>query len=384
MKILQVNKLYAPVVGGVETVVRDIAEGLNETADMRVLVCQNKGKATEELYNNVRVVRASSFGTFLSLPLSFDFFRRYRYMSRDADVIQLHAPFPLGDLAVLFFRRKAGLVVWWHSDIIRQRLFLILLRPVINHMLRKADLIVVASDAIVKSSAFLLRHVDKCKVIPFGLDFKLYPEVPASMGILAGKLNDQGCKILRFVGRLVYYKGVDVLVRAMKNVDDAELFIVGIGPLEDELKDSVQRFGLESKIHFLGALDRDMLLGAFYDCDVFVFPSVAKSEAFGLCQLEAMFYGKPVINTNLPTAVPTVSVDGETGITVPVGDDVALGAAIMKLMVDDVLRETYGVNAAQRVRERFDKTRMIEELHNSYAALLDKSPIVSEKFEVHR
>lgn len=369
MKILQVNKLYAPVIGGVETVVQDVAEGLNDLVDMRVLTCQRKGRRSEEIYNGVNVTRAGSLETFLSMPLSFDFFRCYRKMAREADIIQLHAPFPLGDLAALLFKHKGKLAVWWHSDIVRQKIFRLLLAPVIHRTLAKADLIIVAAAENIQSSEFLPRYANKCVIIPYGLDFSAYPEKPENERFLTEKMNDTSRKKLLFAGRLVYYKGADVLIEAMRNVQDAELFMIGSGSLERTLKDRVRRWNLSDRVHFLGTLPRAELLAAYYDCDIFVFPSVAKSETFGLCQLEAMFYGKPVINTDLPTAVPTVSLNGHTGLTVRFGDAAGLRDALVKLIDSEALRSSYGHNAALRVRTCFDKKQMIQTLYAHYEEL---------------
>jgi rhamnosyl/mannosyltransferase len=367
VKILQVNKLYAPAIGGVETVVKDVAEGLSGITDMSVLVCTQKGGRKEELYNGVKVVRAKSFGTFLSVPLSVDFFSRYKKMSADADIVQMHTPFPPGDLAVFLFGAQGRLAVWWHSDIVRQKLLAWLLSPLIRHTLKQADLIIVASDTNIESSSFLPKYRDKCKVLPYGLDFEKYPE--AEEGFLSKKLNMPCHKRLLFAGRLVYYKGVDILVDAMRWVYGAELFIVGSGPLEKGLRKKAVKYGLLDKIHFLGTATREELLAALNGCDIFVFPSTAKSEAFGIVQLEAMHYGKPVINTNLPTAVPTVSVHGETGLTVHPGNAEKLAEAINSLVKNDALRIFYGENAARRVRENYDLRHMVKDLLEFYKTL---------------
>lgn len=365
MKVLQVNKLYAPEIGGVETVVKDIAEGLSPHTDMRVLVCRRRGRQSKEVLNNVKVTRCTSLGVLMSMPLSLDFFRQYRRMSKEADVVQLHAPFPLADLALWLYGCKGKLVIWWHSDIIRQKTVLKLLKPFLHHTLKRADTIIVAAQGTMTSSEFLPDYARKCKVIPFGLDFGAYPKLEGS-DYLKLKLRNRNSKALLFVGRLVYYKGLDYLIEAMKSVKNAELFVVGTGPLERELKAKAYHNGRLCNIHFLGNLPRKALLMAFSGCDIFVFPSCANSEAFGLTQVEAMYYGKPVINTNLPTGVPDVSIHGETGLTVPVGDAVALAEAINQLVHDDELRETYGKNAVARVQACFNRSHMLQKVYEVY------------------
>jgi len=368
MRILQVNKLYAPVVGGVETVVRDIAEGLTPYTNMQVLVCQPKGRRTYELFNGVEITRANSLGTLLSMPLSLDFFRQYKRVSQNADIVQLHFPFPLADLAVWLFGCKGKLVVWWHSDIVRQKIFLKFLVPLIHRTLKRADSIIVASNETLSSSKFLPAYAHKCTIIPFGLDFNAYKNINNKNFLIT---NAPHSKKLLFVGRLVYYKGVDILIKAMKSVENAELFVVGNGALEEQLKSEAESNQTNTKIHFLGTLPREQLLSAYNSCDCLIFPSCANSEAFGLTQLEAMYYAKPVINTNLPTAVPWVSVHEETGLTVPVGDVTALANAINRLVNDDTLREKLGQNARQRVQELFDRRDMMKKLYSHYQNLLE-------------
>jgi len=281
-------------------------------------------------------------------------------MAQNADIVQLHAPFPLADLAVWLFGCKGKLVVWWHSDIVRQKTAAKVLAPILHNTLKRADAIIVAAKENLTSSAFLPRYADKCTVIPYGLDLAAYENF-GETDFLTKRLHRPSAKKLLFVGRLVYYKGIDVLLEAMKGVECAELFVVGSGPMERLPSNNV---------HFLGALPRESLLSAFHDCDLLVFPSCANSEAFGITQLEAMYYGKPVINTQLPTAVPWVSVHGETGLTVPVGDSDALQGAILQLTRDDDLRHYYGKNAANRVRSVFDGRHMLDKLYTHYKKIL--------------
>jgi rhamnosyl/mannosyltransferase len=85
-----------------------------------------------------------------------------------------------------------------------------------------------------------------------------------------------------------------------------------------------------------------------------------------------MAYGTPVVNTNLPTGVPWVSLDGETGVTVPPKDPAALADGINDLLADRGRRETYGENARARVRNEFSRNRMVERTRDVYDQLFDE------------
>ncbi|MDE6774983.1 MAG: glycosyltransferase, partial [Ruminococcus sp.] len=111
---------------------------------------------------------------------------------------------------------------------------------------------------------------------------------------------------------------------------------------------------------------------AYADCDIFVLPSTAKSEAFGIVQLEAMVYGKPVVNTSLPSGVPYVSIHGETGLTVPSADSDALAESLNLLASDGRLREKLGKNAAERTAEYFNEKDVIQKLYSYLREVMQK------------
>ncbi len=357
LRILQVNKLYSPWIGGIESVIKETAEGLNDKTDMQVLVCSPKGKGSEETINNVKVKRAGSMGIHFSMPISFSFPFILKKYAKNADVLILHVPFPLGDLAVLLSGFKGKVIIWWHSDIIKQKKLLKLINPLLHRSLKRADAIFTTTEGYIDGSDYISHYREKCRILPYGIRTKDYLEAPLTP-ILTEKLNNKNAKKVLFVGRLVYYKGVNVLINAFKDVENAELFMVGTGSDEQELRKLAEP--ISDTVHFMGNLSDEDLKSSFADCDIFVLPSVEKSEAFGIVQIEAMIYGKPVINTDLKTSVPYVSLDGETGITVHAGDVNELAEAINKLVSDDNLRTEYGKSAQKRVLENFDINMMCE------------------------
>ena len=172
-----------------------------------------------------------------------------------------------------------------------------------------------------------------------------------------------------FVGRLVYYKGCDVLIRAMSKVKYGHLDIVGEGPLKTELTELSEKLGLTDRVSFLGEVADSVLDECFRKCDVFVLPSVEKSEAFGIVQMEAMAYGKPVINTNLKSGVPYVSLHRITGLTVEAKNSSELADAMNWLALHPEVREVYGKAGYERIKEYFSQSNMLKQLFTLYENL---------------
>ena len=232
-------------------------------------------------------------------------------------------------------------------------------------------MIFVATEGHIDGSDFLPEYREKCRILPYGITVEDYLNIDRKP-ILTEKLTDKNSVKVFFTGRLVYYKGVDVLLKAFRLVNGCELFIAGTGELEAELKAYAKEHNMEDKVHFLGFLPDDELKQAYADCDIFVLPSVAKNEAFGIVQLEAMVYGKPVINTLLPSGVPHVSIHKKTGLTVPPSDFESLSAAILALARNRELREEYGKNAADRVMENFNEKDIIRKLYEYLSEGIDR------------
>lgn len=370
LKVLQINKLYYPFTGGVERVVQQVAEGLQDQTDMKVLVCNEGKKSITEMVNGVEVHRAGSFAMIGNMPLSICFFVKLRKMAKEYDILHFHMPFPVGDLAGLLSGYKGKVVVWWHSDVVRQKKMMLLYRPIMERFLKRADVIVVATQGHIDGSAYLKPYAEKCVIIPFGVDPVLEKKadewvLSRQKEIEAEEQPERPVKFL-FVGRLVYYKGCKILLEAFQKVKNAELIMIGDGVMKEELLELTKRYGMAERVQFLGNAASELLEENFANCDVFVLPSIVKSEAFGLVQIEAMAYEKPVINTNLPSGVPYVSLHGETGLTVEPEDVQGLADAMNWMVEHPKERMEMGRRGRQRVKEEYQMSTMLDRLLKVY------------------
>ncbi|HZD59451.1 MAG TPA: glycosyltransferase, partial [Anaerolineae bacterium] len=310
--------------------------------------------------------KVASLGRLRSAPMAPGFVAQLR--KTKSDIYHLHFPNPTGETAFLLARPEGKLVVTYHSDIVRQKVLLKFYRPLLEKFLDKADRIIVSSPNLIESSPFLQKVRSKCRVIPFGISadwLALTPEV----GNRASEIRrTYGPKIAFFLGRLIYYKGVDYLIRAMQHVEGT-LIVAGEGELGPELRRLAEDLKVKERVIFVGTLSNEELAAYYHACDVFVLPSVESSEAYGLVQLEAHACGKPVISTNLPTGVPFANKDGVSGLIVPPRDSDALAKAIHKLF-DDELRTKLGRQAKERFEREFTSKAMVERVLEVYGEVI--------------
>src|SRR5204862_3945310 len=245
-----------------------------------------------------------------------------------------------------------------------------------QRVLARCSAIICPSRNYAETSCDLRPFDHLCRVVPFGIATEKFDVADP---VAVESLREQyGPRIVLAVGRLVYYKGFEYLIRAMKSVDGRAV-IVGDGPLRDELRNLAIACGVSDRVVFAGEISGKDLISYLHAADVFALPSITRSEAFGIVQLEAMACGKPVINTNLDSGVPSVSLDGITGLTVPPADSEALAAAINKLFDNDDLRSRYGDAGRTRVAREFTVETMMQRTSDMYSQVLEASPRIYEE-----
>ena len=371
MRILELGKFYAPYCGGIETLLRLFCEGLvQKGAEVDCVVANDRHVSVHETINGVRVHRCASLGSLHSVSMAPAFvtaLRRY-----PADICHLHFPNPLADLSCFVGRRKIPLVISYHSDVVSQRIAGILYRPLLNWLMRRADRIVVATPAHVNHSPVLVRHREKCDVIPFGLELSRFlPDPDRSRRAAFLRASEGEGPVILTIGRLVGYKGHGYLLEACKDLN-ARIWIVGTGPLESDLRQQASRLRLENRVKFWGRASDGLMLDLLEACDIFAMPSISRAEAFGLVQVEAMASGKPVVNTALDSGVPLVSLDGVTGFTVPPSDPIALREAFSRLLASVELRKKLGEAGRRRAFQEYDSDSMISRYWSCFQGLIEK------------
>jgi glycosyltransferase involved in cell wall biosynthesis len=375
VRVTFVNKYYwPPHLGGIEHHLAMLAPALARRPGMRVeAIVANEGRDTvREEIGGVDVTRLGRTFAYASTPVALGMSAAIRAAAAGAgrsDLFHLMFPYPWGETAWLSAGAPGPAVLTYHSDIVRQRLLGTAYRPLLRRVLERVDRIIVGSPPMVENSEALAPFADKCRVVPFGIETGRFAPTPGTIARAAALRAGHERPVVLFVGRLIYYKGVDVLVRAMAGVE-ADLVMIGRGPLEAELRSLAQAEGVADRVTFLPPVDDAELAAWYRAADVFALPSVARSEAYGLVQLEAHASGTPVVCTDLPTGVPWVNVHGETGLVVPVGDAAALGAALALLLGDDALRARMGAHARARALADFSVERMVERT----LAVYDETP----------
>ena len=360
MRILHLAKYYWPRSGGMERVVQGLAEGAAALGhDVEVVAVRSVSGSRDAGRQRSSVTRAFSFAALGSQELAPGYIAA---AWKRADIIHVHHPHPLADVASLLRAWKTPVVVTHHADARRG-----IYRPLVRLVLRRARAIVVPSRAHVALSTELTGFESKVEVIPFGIDERRWLFVPPPPPDYAPRAI--------FIGRLAAYKGLDILLRALERVPDLRLDIVGTGPEAPRLRTLAQALAVNDRIRWWGEYPDDDLPRRMADADFLVLPSVTVEEMFGLVVLEAMAAGRPVITTALPSGVREVNVPGTTGLEVPLRDVGALAQALETLSHDAALRRRLGQAGQRRVIEQFSQTQMAQRHVALYQRILEGSPV---------
>lgn len=382
MRVLHIGKFFPPDAGGMETFLADLvsaqrAEGLDVCA-----LVHGEPRAEDPDW----LVRVPVAGTLIYAPIALGFRRALAQLIRRfrPDILHLHLP-NNSALWALSLRSARALpwVVHWHSDVVVSRIRGTLAlayrayRPFEQAMLERAETIVATSPDYLEASEPLARWRDKCEVVPLGIDLVRLPTQPDADA--AALPWPEGSFRLLSIGRLTYYKGFKTLIRAVAALPDAHLVIVGSGEQHAELAALIAELtpsGEAPRITLAGALAEGEKYRLLAASDAFCLASCERTEAFGIVVMEAMFYGKPCLVSELHgSGLPWLVRSSSAGRTLAVGDIAAWQEGITALVADPEQARRWGEAGRVALFKRFDMGACSAAVTRIYETVVSPKPL---------
>ncbi len=370
MKIIQVAPYFQPHIGGVESHVLEISLELHRRGHkVEVYTSQYKPELPVlESIDGVMVHRIKPMINIFTTPIFPKL--RQELMNNSCDVVHVHIPPPF----VEFFsaracnKTKSPLVLTYHCDIelpnFLNKLISGFYRRTFGHYsLINTDKIVVTSNTYAATSRSVWHFAPV--IIPNAIDTKKFnPKIDGTKITKRHKL--EGKKMVLYVGRLKFHKGIEYFVSAAKFMDkNTKFLIVGTGEYEPVIADYIHDLNLKDRVTIVGKVPDEELPLYYSACDVFVLPSLTRLEAFGIVGLEAMASGKPVIVSDIP-GVREVITDGREGYLAPPMEIENLAKKIKKLLFDPKLRNRMGRFGRKKVVENFEISKVVDQLESVY------------------
>ena len=307
-------------------------------------------------------VRVGELGRVLSVPLAPTFPLWLRRL--DADVVHVHMPNPLGEVAALLAGNARPLVVSYHADIVRQARLEPAYRHLVGACLDRADAIVVGSRRIAETSPRL--RTRSPTLIRYAVDTDRYSEDAAPASLVRGIREELDAPLVVAAGRLVYYKGFEHLIAAARDLE-ATVAIVGGGPLEGELR---ARAAGVPNVRIVGAVSEERLIAHLAAADCFVLPSTSRAESFGIATLEAQAMGVPAVVTDVGTGTVEAIEPGETGVVVRPGEPSELVRGIRSIIDSADGGRAMGEAARGRAVKLHDLRAQAEQIRQLYLGLV--------------
>lgn len=384
MRVLHVGKFFPPFAGGMENFLGDLLPALSKKGvDATALVHRSPGGsvAGTDCFDESKVYRVPCYGSILYAPVCPGFPGALNKIIKKTkpDILHLHVP-NTSAFSVMLPAKACRLpwVIHWHADVVpstidrRLAVAYSLYRPVEQRLLSKAAAVIATSQRYLDSSAALRRWQEKCVVIPLGLNPARMAQPDHQSLQQAEKLwRDQDVLRVLSIGRLTYYKGHEILIRAAAEMQGVGIVIVGEGDKRRDLERLIAKLQIQDRVLLCGLLPEIELQALLASSDCFCLPSIERTEAFGLVLLEAMRYGKVVIAGDVPgSGIGWVVQDKKTGFLCPVGNVQELARSLQHCAAHSEKREVMGEAGRKRFESMFHIDQVAEETIRLYHDVL--------------
>lgn len=390
MKILMLTWEYPPrIVGGISRVVHDLSHRLIKDGHDVTVVTYREGDLT--YYENDKGVKVYRVDNYMITPNNFtDWIMQLNFnlISKATELINtegkydvIHAHDWLVTYAAKTLKQsyniplvstihatEAGRNSGIHDDVQRY----------INDT---EWLLTYESTEVIVNSNYMKCEIqrlfglpfDKINVIPNGVNLNLYNGIERDYDFRRKYAMDNE-KIILYLGRLVYEKGVQNLISAMPKIlehyNDAKLVVAGKGGMLDELKAQVKNMGIENKVYFTGYLDSKSVQKMYKCADVAVFPSTY--EPFGIVALESMLSGTPTVVSDIG-GLNEIITHGVDGMKSYAGNANSIADSVLSLLFDAGLGSKISKNAKAKVKSNYNWNKIAQDTHYVYERAICQS-----------
>jgi rhamnosyl/mannosyltransferase len=383
IKVLHIGKYYPPFMGGIEIYLADLLPALEKHS----ISCKALVHAHEFIspFTNIsdvnKIYRVPSYGRLLYAPVSPHFPIWLDKIINEFKPEILHIHMPNTSAFWLLLSKKARKIPWvihWHSDVISTynkylNFAYNFYKPFEQKLLKLSQAIIVTSPPYLTSSLALKSWQHKSHIIPLGIDITRLPLANTKNKLWAENIWGKQTTLRIFtIGRMSYYKGHEILIRAAKKLENIQIVIVGNGEERRNLENLIKILNIQNKVKLLGFRSNEEIAALFNSCDCFCLPSLERTEAFGVVLMEAMRYSKPIIASDIyGSGVTWVVKHKENGFLFPVADIDSLVNILQKMQNFSLqTRQQIGKNGFNDFKQRFQIDNVALQISELYNGLL--------------
>ncbi len=372
-------------IGGGERVAYNLVKELSKRKHEIYIFTTSHDKESVDIWenDNIRIFRFGKNLRIGSTNISFKLFLEPIRYYGDIDIIHIHNTTAPGVIAgAIYAKKKRKPVVITHhgaerfsnfGSIVRRISVFVYTNLMVDKIFSLANVIISPSRYYIDDSKYLKKYREKVKVIPNGINLKEF-DIPISKEECRKKLGLPVEKdIVLFLGALTPKKGPDILLKAMSEVikshSDAILILAGSGMMRKELEKLSQKLGIKGNVKFTGFVEERLKPLYYKASDIFVLPSIIKTEVFPVTLLEASASGLPMITSNLSTFKCIVE-ENFNGLFARTGDENDLANKILYLLENKDVRRRLGNNAKKRALD-FSWDKIAKETERVYMELIN-------------
>jgi rhamnosyl/mannosyltransferase len=364
---LQLGKFFPPDWGGIETVTYNILLGLTEQGLKNAVIVFGKNNLSELLSvgNCSAKIFRVKYKKLFQAPFGVDYIKALKKNASEYDIVIVHIPNPFAAIALALSGYKGKVVLYWHSDVVNKGILGSLLVPLERWLISRANIVIAPTKVHLNFSRYRALLLPKGYVVPYPIDPQLVSVADRCREIVRMIDGKMEIRILA-IGRLVEYKGLEYLVRAIPSLlseYSIRVDILGDGQLKPNLDSLIYELGLNECIFLRGSVTEDERNAYLLKADIFCLPSITKQEMYGMVQIEAMAYGLPIISTGIVgSGSPELTRMTGAGIIVDPCSAEKITLAIKALIDDAELYSTLSTAGLDAIANLFQPSTLINEL----------------------